>query len=132
MKNALLIQVKERKGLKIPRQQREKVRFISLQSQLDMLSLPFLNIDILFFLGHEERERRTGGRSDETPGSRRLTTPMTVISDEEEESQIKGMEIYQPSSSRGGKKKVKERKRSRSGNGSWGKTWQILHRVAFH
>jgi len=63
-----------------------------------MLSLPFLNIDILFFLGHEERERRTGGQSDETPGSRRLTTPMTVISDEEEESQIKGMEIYQPSS----------------------------------
>jgi hypothetical protein len=54
-----------------------------------MLSIPFLNIE--FFLGHEKRERRTGGQSDETLGSRRLTTPMTVISDEEEESQIKGM-----------------------------------------
>lgn len=34
---------------------------------------------------------------------------MKVISDEEEESQIKGIEIDQPSRSRGGKKKVKER-----------------------
>lgn len=58
-----------------------------------MLSLPFLDIDIL---GHEERERRTGGQNDERPGSRRLTTPITVISDEEEESQIKGISIYQP------------------------------------
>jgi len=48
-----------------------------------MLSLPFLKI-FYFFLGHEERERRTRGQSDETPGSRRLTTPMTVISDEED------------------------------------------------
>ena len=68
-----------------------------------------LHIDILFFLGHEEREKRTGGQSDETPGSRRLTTPMKVISDEEE-SKIKGMEIDHPSRSRGGKKKVKGRK----------------------
>jgi hypothetical protein len=66
-----------------------------------MLSLPFLKIEILFFLGHEQRERRTGGQSDETPGSPRLTTPMTVISDEEEESPIKGIAIYQPSRSRG-------------------------------
>lgn len=36
---------------------------------------------------------------------------MTVISDEEDESKKKGIEIYQPSRSRGGKKKVKERKR---------------------
>lgn len=36
---------------------------------------------------------------------------MTVISDEEEESPIKGIAIYQPSRSRGGKKKVKSRKR---------------------
>ncbi|GMN28471.1 hypothetical protein TIFTF001_041176 [Ficus carica] len=35
--------------------------------------------------GHEERERRTRGQSDKTPGSRRLTTPMIVIFDEEEE-----------------------------------------------
>jgi len=31
-----------------------------------------------------ERGER-GGQSDETPGSRRLTTPITIISDEEEE-----------------------------------------------
>lgn len=49
-----------------------------------------------------ERGEQTGGQSDETPGSRRFTTPMTVISDEEEESKIKGMEIDQPSRSRGG------------------------------
>lgn len=36
-----------------------------------------------------ERGER-GGQSDETPGSRRLTTPITVISDEEEESQGDG------------------------------------------
>ncbi|CAK9157740.1 unnamed protein product [Ilex paraguariensis] len=40
--------------------------------------------------GHEERERRMGGQSNETPGSRRLTTPITVISNKE------GMEIDQP------------------------------------
>jgi hypothetical protein len=51
-----------------------------------------------------ERGEQTGGQSDETPGSRRFTTPMTVISDEEEESQIKGMEIDQPSRSRGGER----------------------------
>lgn len=55
----------------------------------------FLKYIFIFFC-HEERESRTGGQSDETPGSRRLTTPITVISDEEGESQIKGMEIDQP------------------------------------
>jgi hypothetical protein len=50
-----------------------------------------------------ERGEQTGGQSDETPGSRRFSTPMTVISDEEEKSQIKGIEIDQPSRSRGEK-----------------------------
>jgi len=52
MKNALLIQIKERKGLKIPRQQRVKsiIEAFHPNIGLDMLSLPFINIEILFIL----------------------------------------------------------------------------------
>jgi len=52
MKNALLIQIKERKGLKIPRQQRVKsiIEAFHPNIGLDTLSLPFIDIEILFIL----------------------------------------------------------------------------------